>query len=430
MAKTANLHSLLSDPWFIEENFKQALLPYLGSILNGTPVPDMETHSILFMNEDGALVDDSSASTEDSLVAILPVKNPIFKYDQNCGPMGTQSMMAQMRLWANVPRIKGVVLDMDSGGGQVAGTPEFAAFVNTFQKPVVTYSNGAICSAAMYIAAGSDKIILNEHASCIGSIGTMFSTLDISKKLKKEGISIVSLYAEKSTKKNSVGRAFKEGDYAPIIKEVLNPVNEKFHETILAYRPQLNAEVFTGADYNNLDQAKDYGLFDAYGTLNDAVASVLELSTTTKPKKTEKMSKTYNRINALLGEESEISLKSGLLSSGKAAKLSEEELDTLETRLETLEAENASVKVFKKEATTAKKAQKKMEAAVTAAAGVAEIDEGDTPEETIAALSAEVVRLGKTPGAMGTQTEEIDEEDDDVPAHVDPNAEHNKIETY
>lgn len=139
------------------------------------------------------------------------------------------------------------------------------------------------------------------------------------------------------------------------------------------------------------------------------------------------MSKNYDNLNALLGEGQEVKT-SGILSA-KGAKFTEAQLTAMEASAADLFAENATVKA-------AVRAQKKAERAVTTlstaiddaleAADVKYNDEA-TPEEKITALSAEIKRLGKQPGAMGTQTLIDDEDEDEADPIVDASAEHNKI---
>jgi protease-4 len=65
------------------------------------------------------------SGSNDSENMLLSLKDPIYKYSQECGPTGTKSKMQSMKSYAQDPNCIGVVLDIDSGGGQVSGTPEF-----------------------------------------------------------------------------------------------------------------------------------------------------------------------------------------------------------------------------------------------------------------------------------------------------------------
>ena len=282
MAQIANLHSILSGKWFLHPETQNALLPYLNAILNHTPLPSMEqseNHYYDIAANTYNVEGQQSAEPKEGVVAVIDLKNPILKYDQECGPKGTQSTMSIMRTMESDSRIVGVVLDIDSGGGQVAGTPEFAAFIKNYKKPVVIFSAGMVCSAAYYIGAGADEIIVSEYADCVGSIGTMLAYVNMKPYYEKIGAQVIEAYATKSKKKNKAIRvAESKGDFSLLITEELDPINEKFHAAMKQYRPQLNDIVFAGAHYNDLDQAKSYGLFDSFGTLNMAIERVIDLS--------------------------------------------------------------------------------------------------------------------------------------------------------
>jgi protease-4 len=73
-----------------------------------------------------------------------------------------------MKSYAQDPNCIGVVLDIDSGGGQVSGTPEFYDYIASFKKPVVAYTDGLMCSAAYYIGSATSHIIANKRADAIG----------------------------------------------------------------------------------------------------------------------------------------------------------------------------------------------------------------------------------------------------------------------
>src|SRR5690606_17401766 len=91
-------------------------------------------------------------------VMVHPIKSSIFKYNQECGPRGTKHHQKVIQSYLNDPLCAGVVLDIDSGGGQVAGTPEFHDFLLSAKKPVETYTDGYLCSAAYYIGSATKSI--------------------------------------------------------------------------------------------------------------------------------------------------------------------------------------------------------------------------------------------------------------------------------
>lgn len=70
--------------------------------------------------------------------------------------------------------IKGVVLSIDSPGGQVAGVSDLAEKIYSSRgvKPIVAHTAGNMCSAAYWIGAACDKVVA-APAAILGSVGVM-----------------------------------------------------------------------------------------------------------------------------------------------------------------------------------------------------------------------------------------------------------------
>ncbi len=85
--------------------------------------------------------------------------------------------------------VEKIVLDFNSPGGTVIGTPEFAALIRRAReiKPVVAYTETLMCSAAYYAASQANLIIAATSAR-IGSIGVYRSWLDDSVANEMDGL--------------------------------------------------------------------------------------------------------------------------------------------------------------------------------------------------------------------------------------------------
>lgn len=92
--------------------------------------------------------------------------------------------------------VQAVLLDIDSPGGMFVGTPELAARIESFDKPIFCFSNGLIASAAYWIASATDGIFTTRSAS-IGSIGVYLLVPDYTGWFAQKGIKIDVLKAGK-----------------------------------------------------------------------------------------------------------------------------------------------------------------------------------------------------------------------------------------
>lgn len=437
-----NLHSLINGKWFIHEPYGYALLPSLFTVLKGNSLKikaaDHKPEAFVLL-QDTAPVAASSFNSKDTakdFVLRIDLKNPIYKYSQECGPQGTKSKMNIMEQFKNDPNCKGVVLDIDSGGGQVSGTPEFYDYIKNFGKPVVAYTDGLMCSAAYYIGSAANHIIANKRADHIGSIGTMIHFIDLTGYYEKEGAKVITEYATKSTEKN---RAFEEliaGKPEKYIKQELDPITEDFINDIKAVRADVNEAVFTGATYSP-KQAIKMGLVDELGTLQTAIAKVLELAGTTtniNQKSKSNMSKQRANLQAVLG------LDAPLYSTEELGSyLNEEQLDSIETRLEEAvqNAATLQTQLDDQTAAAALETQRTGEALNQVTAFETEIDAmltaaGETVTGTLAekmtALSAKVTVMGKADGSQHTIVRTTTAPaGKDVQFQIDAEASHNKI---
>ncbi len=341
----ANLHSLFNRPWYIEQNYAQGYLPLIFGMLVGNHMGANDTEK-----EKPSLISYHSSkgnsNTANVKVAILEIKNPIVKHDQMCGPQGTKGMMRELDALKGSD-IAGVVLDIDSGGGQAYGTPEFYDYLSTYPKPVVTYTDGLMCSAAYYIGSAAQEIIANKRAEHIGSIGAYAKLLDIDGYYGTKGLKVHTMYATKSTEKNKASRdVFKEeGSYETYIKEELDPLVDTFISDIKTARPQIDEAVFKGGTYN-AEKAKEMKLVDSLGTINDAIDRVIELSKDANKKSTQ-MSKNYTKIESVIGK------KFGEGETANGILLNEAEADQVEAKISALESD---LQAAKTEKATAEKA--------------------------------------------------------------------------
>src|SRR5215467_6271108 len=119
---------------------------------------------------------------------------------------------ARLEAAAANPDVSAIVLDVDSPGGTVAGTPETAAAVRRAAevKPVVAVANSLAASAAYWIASQASSLVVGPSAD-VGSIGVISAHIDRSKMLEDMGLRVTVV---------SAGRYKAEGNpFAPLSDE-------------------------------------------------------------------------------------------------------------------------------------------------------------------------------------------------------------------
>lgn len=440
-----NLHSLINGRWFIDKPYGTALLPSLFSILEGKdsfPQSEEREPEIFISSKKLELVAASgfdSGSNDSEYVAVINLKDPIYKYNQDCGPSGTKSKMQGMKSYAQDPNCIGVVLDIDSGGGQVSGTPEFYDFIASFKKPVVAYTDGLMCSAAYYIGSAASHIIANKRADAIGSIGVMVSFIDFSGIYEKQGAKLITEYATQSTEKNKAFEELLKGNPELYIKTELDPIAEDFINDIKAVRPGIDPSVFKGGTWN-AQQSLDKKLIDSIGTLQDAVNKVFELSDTGNSnnnsnqikKKSMSNTKSFPVLQGILAIEGEGVATISTITGKKGVQLTEAHLEILESNLA---AQEAALTAANTKVTTAESRVSELEGAINTAVTTAGLDATvaatATAEEKATFLGAKVVEYGKRSGAKPTvaqaEGDSFEENDNVVNAKDAHNEVYNKV---
>jgi len=193
---------------------------------------------------------------------------------------GSQTITAQLRQVAKNPRIKAVVLRINSPGGTPAAAQEISDEVVRLKKQgvkVVASMGDVAASGAYWIASSADSIVANP-GTITGSIGVIMETNNYRGLYDKLGIE---------------GRTFKSGSYkdmgsssrpvsaeeANIFQSMVDDIYQQFIDTVAGNRKlspeairQLNGRVITGR------QAVNTGLADRLGGFYDAVSLAGEIS--------------------------------------------------------------------------------------------------------------------------------------------------------
>lgn len=133
-------------------------------------------------------------------IAIIPVEGTLVhrlgRIDPYSGMTGYDGIAYKLQEAAADPEVKGIVLDIDSPGGEVCGCFDTAALVHEVaqRKPVRAIVNELAASAAYAIAAAATDIVLTGTAQ-VGSVGVVMAHADYSGALKNEGIAVTLVYA-------------------------------------------------------------------------------------------------------------------------------------------------------------------------------------------------------------------------------------------
>lgn len=152
-----------------------------------------------------SLLDDYS--DENHKIAIIDVIGPIFTranlFTEISSAVSLDSLEQQLDAALYDDSIKAIILRIDSPGGQVTGTHEFASYLDEACeiKPIVAYVQGMACSAAYWIASATSRIYADKTA-ILGSIGVIATWTDDSKARTAAGLIDYEVVSSQSPKKH------------------------------------------------------------------------------------------------------------------------------------------------------------------------------------------------------------------------------------
>lgn len=215
----------------------------------------------------------------ENAVAIIPLHGAMLKYGTYC-EYGTVEIADLIREAADNPKVAGILLDIDSGGGAVdaiAPILDALEYNRSLGKSSVAFCDLA-ASAAYYAALGCDEIIANNSISAeFGSIGVMMSFPDYAKYYENAGIKVHTIYSNLSDYKNAPFEAAKKGEYDKIKAEELDPLARKFQNAVKNKRGDKlkhDTEGLLSGRMFYQDDALEVGLIDHVGNLDFAVSRV------------------------------------------------------------------------------------------------------------------------------------------------------------
>jgi ClpP class serine protease len=177
---------------------------------------------------------------------------------------------------ANSPRVKGILMNFDTPGGQAAGTAMFAQTIKDVSKvkPVIGIcQDGIVASAGAWLGSACQEFYVTRSTDMFGSIGAYNTIYDFSGYFEMNGVKLHEIYAPQSVDKNKDYRDALAGDYA-LVEAELKFLVDDFIGTVKTNRAgRLNTaseNPFTGKMYY-AQEATKIGLIDGVKPLAGVV---------------------------------------------------------------------------------------------------------------------------------------------------------------
>jgi protease-4 len=396
--KTAS--AILRGRWLIDKQWASSHMPLILSALQGKQsfselyddkeyrAGDDEKKPVKVLSKKYGTVYKVGYSTDLSRIpsgsiAMLTIAGPVTKYGDMCA-YGMVDHAATINRLGNAPNVEGIILNLDSPGGEASGTAMLADTIKaaTRNKPVVTVINdGMAASAGMWIASAANEIYTTQKTDQVGSVGVYTTIADWYGYFAEQGLNVRDIYAPQSTDKNlDYKEALKEPPNDEPVKEDLAVLANQFIDTIKQNRgSKLTGDEWTTGKMFYSKQAAKIGLTDGQKTFDQVVRRMDSLIKQRAQSNSNNMA-FEKTLFAAKAQEFEVT-DGGFL-------LQEEELNNIEIAITAGNEAIIANAQFAEDIATEKTAREKAEADLA------------TSNATIENLNAKIIELGKKDGVL------------------------------
>lgn len=106
---------------------------------------------------------------------VLDINGPVFRYANMMtmfsGATSTEAVSAELARLKSDSKVKRVIMRFDCPGGMANGAAETSTQIKNFDKPLIAFATGQMCSLAYFYGAQGDTLVAAED-SMVGCIGT------------------------------------------------------------------------------------------------------------------------------------------------------------------------------------------------------------------------------------------------------------------
>ncbi len=227
-----------------------------------------------------------SAVDERPQVAVVVAEGEITGGEQPPGRIGGESTAALLRAARDDEKVKAVVLRVSSPGGEVFASEQIRREVVGLKdagKPVVVSMGNVAASGGYWISMNADRIYA-DPSTITGSIGIFGIFPTLPRALDKIGVHTDGVSTTRFAGAFDITRKL-DPDVGQVIQSVIDKGYRDFTGKVAQARKKsveqvdevARGRVWTGA------QAKERGLVDAFGGIDDAVADVAKRAKLGKP---------------------------------------------------------------------------------------------------------------------------------------------------
>jgi protease-4 len=191
--------------------------------------------------------------------------------------MGSTTMIELIKKAADEPSVKAIVLRVDSPGGSALASDLIWKATVEAKKPIIVSMGAVAASGGYYIACGSERIFA-EPGTITGSIGVISMKMVTGPVFEKVGVNTEIVKRGKHSDFMTTDRLFTDEE-RQIMVTMMTDVYDTFLSRVMEGRKKAGREIaledlkkIAGGRIWTGRTAKELGLVDEVGTLDDAIA--------------------------------------------------------------------------------------------------------------------------------------------------------------
>lgn len=205
-------------------------------------------------------------------------------FSRMSGGTSTELALAQFREALADREAESILLVIDSPGGAVDGTQELAEAIYNARgkKPIKALATGTVASAAYWIAAAAEEVLIASDTTLVGSIGVVATHVDVSRAEDRLGVKTTEITAGRYKRiASQYGPLTQEGRAS--IQEMVDAIYTAFVNDVAAFRRVSADRVLDGMADGRIflgKAAQDVGLVDGFASEHDLLGKMRRGQTT------------------------------------------------------------------------------------------------------------------------------------------------------
>jgi signal peptide peptidase SppA len=281
-----NLADIMYGPWAVTPEMYGTILDIYGRYVRGEKA-DFEA---IEANIGRKLENERKPYSVVDGVAVLPLIGVMAKrgnmFMRISGGVSTQIFAQEFTQALNDPEVSALVINADTPGGAVDGTPDLAEVIYKARgtKPILAWSDGTIASAGIWVASAADKVYISSDVVVTGSIGVVTQHTDYSKRQKKDGVKTTEITAGKYKRVASAYSPLSNEGMATIQGQ-LDYIYSGFVDSVAKHRGMDVEDVLSRAADGRIfigRQGIEAGLVDGIKSFNEVMQEARELASASK----------------------------------------------------------------------------------------------------------------------------------------------------